>query len=168
MSNMTKDRKNVCRQKRNGKHLIGILSLVLAISLMLCSCGSKTALTKDTFISNATSYGLETSDAGVSADGLVSGTVAYKAEGNNAAWQAEFYVLNSEDRAKEMFENNKANFESGSGSQSSASVGNYSTYEKTGDGKFKYLCRVDATLLYIDINEAYKEAAKGFIKQIGY
>ena len=44
-----------------------------------------------------------------------------------------------------MFEANKDNFDQLSGNLSMVSVGNYNIYEKTGDGQFMYLGRVDKT-----------------------
>lgn len=166
---MDNTKHNTKREKKPAlKLLVSMIALCLVTALVLCSCGSKTALTKETFISNATSYGLETEDAGQSASEIISGTLAYKSDGSSILWQAEFYALDSQEHAVAMFENNKTKFENGSGTTASISGGNYSTYEKTGDGKFKYLCRVDSTLLYIDINETYKDDAKAFIKQLGY
>ncbi len=45
---------------------------------------------------------------------------------------------------------------------------NYSTYSLTTNGKYKYLSRIDNTLIYIDASDDYKDAIKDIIKELGY
>ena len=50
----------------------------------------------------------------------------------------------------------------------SNTAGNYATVSMTFDGKYKYLCRVDKTLLRIDTDEEHKDEAKELVKKLGY
>ena len=36
------------------------------------------------------------------------------------------------------------------------------------NGKYKYLSRIDNTLVYVDVDESYKDIVKDIMKEIGY
>lgn len=96
---------------------------------------------------------------------------AYVAIEENRDYQIEFYELSSESKAKNMFETNKDYFEDGAGNSkitSSYSIGNYNIYSLTSNGNYQYLCRVDNTLLYIDVEDEYKDEVKDIIEELGY
>ena len=52
--------------------------------------------------------------------------------------------------------------------ESSANIGNYSTYGLTSNGYYMYVSRVDNTLLYAKVSTTYKDAVKSIIKDLGY
>ncbi|MBE5947349.1 MAG: hypothetical protein E7259_10510 [Lachnospiraceae bacterium] len=96
---------------------------------------------------------------------------AYVAIEENRDYQIEFYELSSESKAKNMFETNKDYFEDGAGNSkitSSYSIGNYNIYSLTSNGNYQYLCRVDNTLLYIDVEDEYKDEVKDIVEELGY
>ena len=70
-----------------------------------------------------------------------------------------------------MFESNKDYFKDREGSTrvtSSYSIGNYNLYSLTSNGDYMYLCRVDNTLLYIDVEDEYKDEVKDIVEELGY
>ena len=86
-------------------------------------------------------------------------------------YQIEFYELSSEENAIDMYDTNKSKFESqksNSSISSTASMKNYSTFSMTTNGKYKYLSRINNTLVYVDIDENYKDTVKDIMKEIGY
>lgn len=86
-------------------------------------------------------------------------------------YQIEFYELTSEENAISMYNTNKAKFESqktNASASATASMNNYATYSLTTNGKYKYLSRIDNTLVYIDVDESYKDIVKDIMKEIGY
>lgn len=96
---------------------------------------------------------------------------AYLAVKPNQAYQIEFYELSSISKAESMFESNKDFFEDRAGStrvRSSFGFSNYDTYSLTSNGDFMYLCRIDNTLLYIDVDDRYKEEVKEIIDELEY
>lgn len=96
---------------------------------------------------------------------------AYVAIEENRDYQIEFYELSSESKAKNMFETNKDYFEDGAGNSkitSSYSIGNYNIYSLTSNGNYQYLCRVDNTLLYIYVEDEYKDEVKDIVEELGY
>ncbi len=46
--------------------------------------------------------------------------------------------------------------------------GNYDIYSLTSNGDFMYLCRIDNTLLYIDVEDIYKDEVKEIIDELDY
>lgn len=86
-------------------------------------------------------------------------------------FQIEFYVLESKDSAKKLFNNNLSKFESlkeGSSTEVSTNMINYSTYALTSGGYYMYISRVDNTLLYVNVDEQYKSEVKDIVKKLGY
>lgn len=96
---------------------------------------------------------------------------AYLAIDKNGDYQLEFYVIESPDIAARFFESNKAAFESSKGNMSSQkdiSAGNYSKYTLTSEGQYKYICRIENTVIYADEAEEYKPEIKEIAKKLGY
>lgn len=96
---------------------------------------------------------------------------AYLAAKPDRSYQIEFYVLASESNAISMFESNKEYFKDRAGAKrvtSSYGFGNYDIYSLTSEGDFMYLCRIDNTLLYIDVDDTYKKEVKEIIDELDY
>lgn len=96
---------------------------------------------------------------------------AYLAVKPNQEYQIEFYELSSVSKAESMFESNKDYFKERAGSKrvtSSYGFGNYDIYSLTSNGDFMYLCRIDNTLLYIDVDDSYKNEVKEIIDELDY
>ncbi len=96
---------------------------------------------------------------------------AYLAIDKNRNYQIEFYIIASPDIAAQFFESNKAIFESSKGSVSSqkdVSAGNYSKYTLSSEGQYKYICRIENTVIYADTDDAYKQDVKEITKKLGY
>ncbi len=158
--------------------LVVVILIGAAVTFLVCS--RKKAITKDEFVSKAKEYGLSVQEADVDEDFVKSATIAYKgtisfivSEGSfKPDWQVEFYEIDTEENAKSMYAGNKSNYENTSDSGGSASIsvnaGNYSYFEKTADGHYVYISRVDTTLLYLNVSEEYKADVKEFVKKLGY
>ena len=90
---------------------------------------------------------------------------------SNGDWQIEYYVLDSENNARNMFNTNQSIFESlnnGNYASTSVSLNNYSTYSLTIQDTYMYLCQVDNTLLYVNVDKDYTDEVKAIIKKLGY
>lgn len=95
---------------------------------------------------------------------------AYVAQ-DGTKYQIEFYELSNLDNATNFYNTNKAKFESQKGNASSsytASMKNYSTYSITTNGKYKFVSRVDNSVVYIDANTIYQDSIKSVVKELGY
>jgi len=83
----------------------------------------------------------------------------------------EFYDATTLENAVVMFNTSKSQFEMQKGNNSaysSVNGKNFSTYKLQTNGKYKYLSRVEDTLIYIDVDEEYKDTIKDIIKELGY
>ena len=148
--------------------IIGALCIIIVLALT--GCGKKKAITTSEFISKTESLGFTTTDATsqyAEFDHVKEATIAQHPDG----YQIEFYSIDNEANTKGMFTTNKNTFEASKGNgsaESSVSLGNYATYSLTSDGSYMYLCRVDTTLLYIHVEDTYKDSVKDVIKELGY
>ena len=153
-------------KKRN--IFLGILCFLMIF--MLTGCKDKIALSAEEFKSKVENNGYtayDVTDQYSEYEYIKTGMVAL----NSSNYQIEFYVLDNESNAKRMFDDNKSKFESsqsGVSSHSEASLKNYSTYTLNSNGKYMHLCRVDNTLLYVDIDETYKDQVKDLVNKLGY
>lgn len=157
-------------QEDKMKKIISVV-LIACLCLALASCSSKNAVSAQAFASKAESLGLNTQDTSAdyaSYSHVLSSTTAFQSDGSSILWQADFLVANSHENAMSMFETNKAKFESVNGVMSSVTMVNYAAYERIGSGKYMYLSCVDSTLLYVNIDEEYMDAAKNLVKALGY
>lgn len=153
-------------KKRN--IFLGIVCFLMIF--MLTGCKDKIALSAEEFKSKVESNGYtahDVTDQYSEYEYIKTGIVAL----SSSNYQIEFYVLDNESNAQRMFDDNKSKFESSQGSVSShseASLKNYSTYTLNSNGKYMHLCRVDNTLLYVDVDETYKDQVKDLVNKLGY
>lgn len=88
-----------------------------------------------------------------------------------SGYQIEFYELSSEENAIDMYNTNKSLFESQEPNVSASftiSMKNYGTYSLTTNEEYKYLSRIDNTLIYVDVDKNYKDTVKNILKELGY
>lgn len=88
-----------------------------------------------------------------------------------AGYQIEFYELSSEENAIEMYNTNKEKFDAQKTNDSNPTIvseDNYTTYSLNANRKYKYLSKINNTLIYIDVDDAYENTVKELIKEIGY
>ena len=84
-------------------------------------------------------------------------------------WQIEFYVFDTVESAKDVFENNQESFQKekeNTSSESSQKMINYQTYSLMTRSTFMYLEQVDNTLIYIHVPIEYRKATLNFLKSI--
>lgn len=84
-------------------------------------------------------------------------------------YQIEFYTFDDEDEAKMFFKVNKAKFETDSASSEVSLNGkNYSVYSVTSNGKYKFVERIDKTVIYLNVDKEHKDDVKDLVKELGY
>lgn len=88
-----------------------------------------------------------------------------------SGYQIEFYELSSEENAIDAYNTNRSLFESQESNVSASytiSMNNYGTYSLTTKEEYKYLSRIDNTLIYVNVDKDYKDTVKDILKEIGY
>lgn len=149
------------------------LKIILSVMMifLLVGCGNnRKAITTEEFENKAKSHNYTIIDA--TAQYKDSEFVDKATLASNASnWKVEFYILKDKNSAASVYEYNKEDFikSKGNGSkETSESIGNYSNYSLTTNGNYKYLSKIDNTLIYVVADEKYTEDIKGFVQELGY
>lgn len=148
---------------------LSLIAVFVLFALTLTGCLNKSVKTTDDFVKLAEEKKMKITNA---IDQF--GYVDFIEEANVATadgWQVEFYVLSDVVEAEGMYETNVAKFEAkkaNSSTETSSEMGNYDSYGLTTAGFYMYVARVENTLIYLDVEEEYKEDAKAFIEEFGY
>ena len=145
-------------------------SLCLICILFSTGCAKKEAISMETFIETMESKGYSLYDVTEQfADTYVS--KAYIAIDKNEEYQIEFYIIDNESDAKYFFDYNKTLFEEekeGKYSETSVNLTNHNKYTLQSGSKYKTLSRIDNTVLYLNVNNAYKTTVQDLVKELGY
>lgn len=146
-----------------------IFNVLIIMLFLLTGCNKKTALGVLDFKTKMEGY--EISDATNQFDGAVgilsSATIAKSSDG----WQIEFYVLTDDVNAKNMFIDNKDEFDLYVTEENNSIMtndGNYATYTLNSDDYYYYLSRIDNTLLFVKVKDKYMNTVKGIVEGLGY
>lgn len=95
----------------------------------------------------------------------------YIAASNDYSYQIEFYELSDDSYATSFYNNNKSIFESSKGNASaetSVSLKNYSKYTLSSSGKYSVVSRIDNTVIYVNVDDKYKDTVKAVLDELGY
>ena len=148
------------------KKKLSLIAVLVLFALTLTGCLNKSVKTTDDFVKLAEEKEMKITNA---IDQF--SYVDFIEEANVATadgWQVEFYVLSDVDEAEGMYETNVAKLKANSSTETSAEMGNYDSYGLTTGGFYMYVARVENTLIYLDVEEEFKEDAKAFIEEFGY
>ena len=150
------------------KKKIALLGIML---LLVTACSiSKSEISKEKYTKIAEKNKLivvDVLDQFAGNEEMESATVAASPEN----WQVEFYVLDSKEAAKKMYNKNKEEFEAISNVkkiETNMNGTNYEKYTQETEGLYMVLTRVDNTLLYVKAPDNAKEPINSFIKELGY
>ena len=149
---------------------ITLVILGIIMIFTLTGCSEKTTITTKDFVTHAHEYKYSPYDVLEQYKYNSNITEATLVQGREG-WTIEFYVLKDADSADSMFLTSKSKFEkdkSNTSTQLSTSGTNFDTYTLETNNTYKYLSRVDNTLLYIDENEEYKDEILEFIEEFNY
>ncbi len=153
------------------KKILVVCSLFLALFVVTgCSLKPKKAVNIDQFKSVAEKNSLAVIDAKSQMeqyDIIQEAYIAKSAQG----WQVEFYILSTNQDAKNMYDTNRKLFKdskSGTVNEKYLTIKEYSMYDLESNGYYMHLSKVDNTLLYVKVDKKYEENAKKIIKDLRY
>ncbi len=147
-----------------------IAALCFLMLFMVTGCVKKTVLSTDEFKAKASELGYTSKDAKdkfADNERVKEVTIALHPD----EFQVEFYVFTNKSAAVSAFNTNQTSFESsknGKSTESSYNMANYSAYSLINNGKYMHICRVEDTLLYVNVDEKYKDEVQKLIKELGY
>ena len=169
---------------KNTKKFIIIFAAVFGVALLIgliafgrfaSNNAAKTALSRREFIEKSETYGLYTiniDDLHDLSSEVISATAAGKVENNDYLWYATFYDFKSKEKAIERTDQVMDNLSSSSVSSSFNSDHFTSfkikSYNNDGTDEYIYLSRIDNTVLFIEIDAQYTNAAEGLVEALGY
>lgn len=151
---------------------VKIFSVIcILMTFLLTGCGSKTAITLDEFNNVMQNKGYTIQNVSSQFTEYENISDVNIAVSSDSKYQIEFYKLSDVDNAIDFFDNNKAIFEkskSSASSESSVTMGNYSKYTLSTNGKYKVISRIDDTVVYLNVSDDYKDAVKEILEELGY
>ena len=154
--------------KKIFKHLT-VFSVLFVMLFIITGC-SKKAITAEQFKEKMENKGYKIYDVTSQYESQISIKKGYVASKDNK-YQIEFYELNNKSAATYMYKNNKEIFEDNKGSDSivtDVNLPSYSKYNSTTNGKYRVLCQVKNTFLYVEVSKKYKEDVKDIEDYLGY
>lgn len=156
--------------KKIGKVLANILIIVILTITVGCSLTKKT-LDNTRFISIMSDNNFKVTNVTDQYNNYEFIKSVQVAISENNDFQIEFYELDTIENAQKMFESNKSDFEeekSSSAFTSNINMTNYNTFTLSDDTIYRYICRVDNTLVYINTIKEHQKEVKEIIESLGY
>ena len=151
--------------------IITVAMLVITGSLALTGCSKKESVTPDKFETKAESLGFKVNDITLK-NYKNYDYVDYALQAvdkNDSGCEVEFIVAADSTYASKIYASNKASFESAGAIGTDAnSVTNYDAYTAESGGRYRHLCRINNTIVFVDVLEKYKSQVDELLTAIGY
>lgn len=152
------------------KKIIIVLICILSI-FQVTGCAKKEAISADNFDKIAEENSLIITDAKDQfpdnpelEDARIASSIA--------GWQIEFFIFDDEEHAKNVYTKNKNDFDTNKDKDKSAfnetNTSNYSSYTLNSNGNYMHICRINNTVLYLNVPESNKDEVKKIVKELGY
>ncbi len=153
--------------------IVIIIWIIAALLVGVVALASKTkpSISATEFSTIMNSKGYKITDASEQFAQYEYVTNAYIAGNKSLNYQIEFYELSDDTMAKSFFNQNKTNFENQKESvsaETNVNGKNYSKYTLTTGNKYKVLSRIDNTVIYLDVDNSYKEEVKNILSELRY
>ncbi len=156
-----------------------VVIVLIVIALIIAILGvvfvnlnkEKTSITASSFKNSMEQKGYIVSDANSQFSEYDYVKQVYVATNSDYSYQIEFYELSDENSAMNFYNNNKSIFESSKGNASTetnASLKNYSKYTLSANGKYMVVSRIDNTVVYVNVDDSYRNTVKDLLKELGY
>jgi len=95
----------------------------------------------------------------------------YIALSSDYSYQIEFYEFSDDSYATSFYNNNQSIFESSKGNasaQTNVGLKNYSKYTLSSNGRYMVVSRIDNTVIYVEVDDNYREDIKSILDELGY
>lgn len=142
--------------------------MVITGMILLTGCSKKKLMTLEDFISHMEENGYTVADVSeqYDEDEFESVTIAYDSD---ESYQFEFYVMTSDNGAKSVYNQLLNMFDlehSGTGSEVTVNLPDYSSYTRTVDGMHMHAERNESTVLYVEADSSKAEEIKAVVKEM--
>ena len=157
------------------KYIIAIIVIFIIVALLigikLMTERTKTALTADEFKTIMSQKGYQITDATTQFSNSNYINKVYVAGNKKINYQIEFYDISDQTTAIEFFNNNETIFKNQKGSsavETNVNGKNFQKYTLSTESKYKVISRIDNTVIYLNVDDNYKEEVKNALKELGY
>lgn len=152
--------------------IIAVVIVVAIVGVIFVNLNKeKTSITASSFYTTMSQKGYSVQDANSQFSEYDYIKQVYIAASKDYSYQIEFYELLDDSYATSFYNNNKSIFESSKGNASTeTSVGlkNYSKYTLSSNGKYMVVSRIDNTVIYVKVDDNYKDTVKAILDELGY
>ena len=148
---------------------IGLVLTVICITVLLTGCESKSKLSPDKFVDKMNEKGFEITNVMNryrGNDDINNAVVAIKSN-----YKIEYFQFIDNEKASYFYENKKSafsNYDYGTSNKSEVNINNYNKYDLTVNGRYRLISRIDNTVIYLDVEEMYKQDVSSIIEELGY
>ena len=149
--------------------IVGVLVVIFCVGGLVLN-REKNPISSDTFKIIMEGKGYLVSDSIIPLVGyedFITKSCVVEKEGGYIA----FYELASEGMAELMYSSEQLLIEVDKPKNVislNTNMKHYSKYSLTAKGRYRYISRIDNTLIYVDVDENYKDMVKDIMKEIGY
>ena len=152
------------------KKVIAIILTAAMLILSLSACGGKKeALSAADFKTKAEAAGLTVTDASSTyTDAIFTSAQAAKSPDG---WYIIYLDVDTVENAQAYYYTCKTYMEgqkTGAGSAQTTDHDDYKMYSQSSGGRFMYCAQIADTFIYVDEDDANKDAIKSVIKNLGY
>lgn len=145
-----------------------IIILLLLMIFTLSGCDKK-SITGESFSAKLTNSECTVTNLSENYESNYNIVEMYKAYCEN--FDIEYYKFDSSSTAKDIFNTNYDTFikdKTGTNLEKKYDEGNYNIYSLTCGGKFRYISRIDDTLIYVYDDDTYKKDIIKILDILGY
>ena len=162
------------------KKTIIIALIVVAIIITIAVIGGvldlnltkeKTSITASDFYSTMDQKGYILKDAKSQFADYDYVKQVYIAVDSDYTHKLEFYELEDDSYAVNFYKNNKAIFEESKGNisaENSIEGKNYAKYTLSSNGQYMVVSRINNTVVFVKVEDTYKDAVKKILEELGY
>lgn len=152
--------------------IVIIAIILIGVGVLLINLNKeKESITASEFYEYATKKGYSVYDVNKQFSEYDYIKQVYVAAGKDLKYQIEFYEIQDDEYATKFYNYNKSIFESSKGNSSAeTNVGmkNYSKYTLSTNGKYMVVSRINNTVIYVEVDDNYKDTIKSILKELGY
>ena len=151
--------------------IISVIAIVSVFGIISLVNQEKTPITANQFVTKMEekSYITENAvDQFIQYDYVIQ---AYIAADEDYGYQIEFYELSDESTAMGFYDNNVTRFESrksNSSAETNINLKNFSKYTLLYGGNYMVVSRIENTVVYLNVDTAYKDEVNKILEELGY
>ncbi len=131
----------------------------------------KTSITASSFYTTMSQKGYIVQDASSQYANYDYVKQVYIATSEDYSYQIKFYELLNDSYAISFYNNIKPIFGSSKGNApvaTNVALNNYSKYTLPLNGKYMVISRINNTIIYVDVDDNYKDTVKSILDELGY